>query len=82
MHYFILVICMWASLSTILATPAICLPCSITIIIHHHNNHALKYFLFHSNIFCFIQNIFGLSNKILFGSSKYFFSLTCCVAYM
>ena len=73
MHYFILVICIWASLSTILATPAICLPCSITIIIHHHNNHALKYFLFHSNIFWSIQNIFGLSNKILFWLIKIFF---------
>ena len=68
MHYFILVICIWASLSTILATPAICLPCNI---IHHHNNHALKYFLFHSNIFWFIQNIFGL--KILFWLIKIFF---------
>ena len=73
MHYFILVICMWASLSTILATPAICLPCSITIIINVTTT-------MHSNIFCFTQIYFGSFKIFLgsviryfFGSSKYFF---------
>ena len=78
MHYFILVICMWASLSTILATPAICLPCIITfitiIIIVTTTIHS-NIFLFHSNIFLAKSNISG-SPKYFLVHSKISFQFT------
>ena len=64
---------MWASLSTILATPAICLPCIITIIIIVTTTIHSNIFLAQSNIFLDHLNIFSVHSKMFFRFTQILF---------